>query len=65
MEEKFAIPCPTPLTQMDRKDLLLKNLDHLTETVAEKDHLKMVYMQLFYVFHHGKKKNDLLIFLFS
>lgn len=68
MEEKFSIPCPTHSRQMDtnRKDLLLKNLGHLTETVTEKDHLKMVYMQLFYIFHHGKKKkSDSLIFLFS
>lgn len=37
------------------KGLLLKNPDHSTEIVTEKDHLKMVYLQLFYLFHHGKK----------
>lgn len=47
MEEKVLNPTPRPPRQMDtnRKDLLLKNRDHLTETVTEKDHLKMVYMQ--------------------
>ena len=58
MEEKVLNPTPHPPRQMDtnRKDLLLKNHDHLTETVTEKDHLKMVYMQQLYLFHHGKKK---------
>lgn len=67
MEEKVLNPTPRAPRQMDtnRKDLLLKNRDHLTETVTEKDHLKMVYMQQFYLFHHGKKNNDLLMFLFS
>lgn len=66
MEEKVLSPTPRPPRQMDtdRKDLLLKNRDHLTETVTEKDRLKMVHTQQFYLFHHGKK-NDLLMFLFS
>ena len=54
---------PLPPRQMDtnRKDLLLKNLGHLTETVTKKDHLKMVYMQLFYVSIVVKKKKKWLV----